>query len=116
MSQRFRKAHFQFPVGNAVASRVRLHKRVENPRTIYQISSPGSPLCDCSRFPRMELASLWSNLIAHLTRNCKFLVDGSEPVEFHFGSLFLSVLVLFGGCPWAHDESMMDFLKAVLSS
>ncbi len=54
MSQKFRKAHFEFPVENAVASRARLHKRVENPRTIYQISSSGGPLCDCSRFPLKE--------------------------------------------------------------
>jgi hypothetical protein len=47
---------------------------------------------------------------------CQFLLDASELVEFHFGSLFLSVLVLLGACPLAHDESMMDFLKAVLSS
>ena len=47
---------------------------------------------------------------------CQFLADASEPVEFHFGSLSFSDLVLFGACSWAHDESMIDFLKAVLSS
>ena len=67
-------------------------------------------------FPLMEMASLRSNLIAQIIRVCKFLVDASEPVEFHFGSLFLSVFVLFGACPPVHDESMMAFLKAELSS
>ena len=64
----------------------------------------------------MGMASLCSILFAHSICICKFLVDASEPVEFHFRSLFLSALVLFGACPPAHDESMIDFLKAVLSS
>jgi hypothetical protein len=33
-----------------------------------------------------------------------------------FGSLLLSALLPFGACPWAHDGSMINFLKALLSS